>query len=283
MVALVAGFAGVAAGQPKPAAVVLPAVGDPLPLAGAVKFDWLYAVPAIADAAGKVVIHWYCAPTVQTCVDDLARITTLKENSNRVYVVGYINGAKRDAHKLDPIRDSEGVGRGTLAYGANVTAAFKTMGIAGPASVVVDVDGKVAWVATGASPETLDARDAKVEALAARIKDYTASAGGPKVVQANEKFELSMTIKLAGWLVFSHKPGTTMEYKVTVSKDIQCDRTALAGDQLKPVNQTLTATVTCSGSKGSYEALGKINFGYDAPTGATGIGTDGARWRFEIK
>jgi hypothetical protein len=164
-----------------------------------------------------------------------------------------------------------------------VTAAFKTMGIAGPASVVVDIDGKVAWVATGASPEILDARDAKVEALTARIKDYTAAAGGPKVVQANERFELSITIKLAGWLVFSQKPGAATAYKVTVPSDIRCDRTTLAGDQLKPVNQTLTAAVTCSGSKGSYEALGKITFGYDTPTGATGIGTDGARWKFEIK
>lgn len=264
----------------------MPAVGDTLPPGGPIgwpKFEWLYDAPAVRDAAGKVVIHWYCAPNVATCVDDLARILTLKENSNRVYIIGYINGAKRDAQKLDPIRETEGVGRGTLAYGGNVTAAFKSLGIVGPASIVVDVDGKVALVTTSGSPGELDARDAKITALAARIKDYSASAAGPKIVQTNEKFELSMSIRLAAWLVFSKKPGTAMQYKVTIPKDITCDRTTLAGDQLKPVDQTLTASVSCSGPRGIYEALGKINFGYDTPTGATGIGTDGARWKFEIK
>ena len=171
-----------------------------------------------------------------------------------------------------------------LASGpGNVTAAFKSLGIVGPASIVVDVDGKVALVTTSGSPGELDARDAKITALAARIKDYSASAAGPKIVQTNEKFELSMSIRLAAWLVFSKKPGTAMQYKVTIPKDITCDRTTLAGDQLKPVDQTLTASVSCSGPRGIYEALGKINFGYDTPTGATGIGTDGARWKFEIK
>jgi hypothetical protein len=273
--------------QPLPVTVVLPAVGDTLPPNGAVGWptplDWTYGDPAMTDAAGKIVIHWFCAPKIQACTDDLARITTLKENSNRVYVIAYINGTKADAKKLDPIRESEGVGRGTLASGKNVTTIFKKMGIVGPASLVVDVAGKVALVTTGSTPAELDARDAKVNTLAAGIKEYTATVEGPKVVKAGEKFPLSLTIKLASWLTYSKKPGTSLDFKVTPPKDIKCDNTLLKGDQLKPVNQTLTATVNCSGPKGSYEFRGQINFGYDTPSGATGIGTDGANWKFEIK
>lgn len=43
----------------------LPAVGDALGLdgvPGTPKLDWLYDVPSPGDAAGKVVIHWFCAP-----------------------------------------------------------------------------------------------------------------------------------------------------------------------------------------------------------------------------
>jgi hypothetical protein len=266
--------------------VVVPAVGDVLAPNGGEnwpKLEWLYDLPSMPDAAGKIVVHWFCAPKIQACTDDLARITTLKENSNRVYVIAYINGSKRDALKLDPIRESEGVGRGTLAFGRNVTTVFKQMGIVGPVSFVVDVEGKVALVSTGSSPAELDARDAKVNALAAGIKEYTAAVDGPKVVKAGEKFSLAMTIKLASWLTYSKKPGTTLEFKVMPPKDIKCDTTSLKGDQLKPANQTLTASVSCSGPKGSYEIRGIFNFSYDTPGGATGIGTDGANYKFEIK
>jgi len=276
-----------AASQPKaPTAVVLPVVGSDLAPNGAEGWPtllWLYDNPAMVDAAGKIVIHWFCAPKVAACTDDLARITTLKENSNRVYVIAYINGTKRDAQKLDPIRESEGVGRGTVAFGGNATAMFKKLGIVGPASLVVDVDNKVALVVTGSSPAELDTRDAKVNALAAGIKEYTAMVAGPKVVKANEKFDLTISIKLAGWLVYSKKPGTTLDFKISPPKDIKCSATTLGRDALKPVNQTITATVSCSGPKGSYEVRGQINFGYDTPNGATGIGTDGANWKFEIK
>src|SRR4051812_49350388 len=109
----------------QPAVVaVLPAVGDSLPLAGHVTWpvrEWLYDVPSEKDAAGKIVIHWFCTQKVKMCVDDLARIVTLKENA-RVYVIAYISGLKGDAKKLDPIRESEGVGRGTVAFGKGVQA-----------------------------------------------------------------------------------------------------------------------------------------------------------------
>ncbi|HEU0036553.1 MAG TPA: hypothetical protein VFQ53_38335 [Kofleriaceae bacterium] len=272
--------------RPTPSVVQLPAVGDTLHPNGAEgwpTFQWLYDVPSMSDAAGKIVVHWFCAPKVQACTDDLARITTLKENSSRIYVVAYINGTKGQAQKLDPIRESEGVGRGTLAYGKGVTTLFKKLGITGPASIIVDGEGKVAMVATGSSPAELDARDAKVNALITGIKDFTTVVEGPKgaTIKPNEKFQLTMKIQLASWLVYSKR--TAMEYKVMVPKDINCNATTLRGEQLKPVNQGLTASVTCSGPRGIYEVRGQITFGYEQPGGGTGIGTDGATWKFEIK
>jgi acylphosphatase len=263
---------------------VLPAVGDSLDLTGTAswpKLDWLYDVPASSDAAGKVVIHWFCAPKVAACSDDLARIVTLKENG-RVYVIAYINGTKSQAQKLDPIRESEGVGRGTVAYGRGATKLMKELGLTGPASIVVNVDGKVQLVATGPSPAELDARDAKVQAAIAAIKDYVSTPEGPTQVKAGDKFQLSISIKLAAWLKYSDK--SPMEMVVTVPPDIKCDATTLKGEQLKVADKLLTATVTCSGPRGIYEARGELRFGYDAPGGGgTGIGAESARWKFEIK
>jgi len=274
---------GVAHAQP----AKLPVVGDSLPQNGAPGWPdnilWLYDAPSFPDSAGKIVVHWFCAAKVATCTDDLARVITLKENNPRVYVIAYINGAKRDAQKLDPIRGSEGVGRGTVAFGPGTTALFKQMAITGPASLVVDVDNKIALVSTGSSPAELDARDAKVNALASAIHEYTASAEGPKTVKPNEKFTLTMKIQLAGWLRYSKKPGTRQDFTVMVPKDIKCDNTTLRGDQLKVVDQLLTASVTCSGPRGNYEARAQVNFGYETPSKATGIGTDGTTWKFSIQ
>jgi hypothetical protein len=294
VIAAVVGAASVAQAQPtnrpgapakgavKPPPAVLPAVGDPLALEGAAgwpKLDWMYDVPAASDAAGKVVVHWFCAPKVQACTDDLARIVTLKENG-KVYIIAYINGTKAQAQKLDPIRGSEGVGRGTVAFGRGATRLMKDLGITGPASIVVDVDGKVQLVTTSAAPADLDARDAKVSAAAGAIKEYVTSQEGPKLVKAGDKFQLSIAIKLAAWLKYSDK--TPMELVITVPPDIKCDATRLKGDQIKLADKQLTATVTCSGPKGIYEARGELRFGYDAPGGGTGIGAESAGWKFEI-
>lgn len=263
----------------------LPQVGELLAVNGAPgwppKLQWLYDVPSFIDSTGKVVIHWFCAPKVPSCADDLARVLTLKENSNRVYVIAYINGTKAQAKKLDPIRESEGVGRGTLAFGRNVGAIMKKMSITGPASIVVDVDGKIAHVSTGSSPTELDVRDAKVNALAAAIKEYAMTSEGPKLVRINEKFSLAIQVKLASWLKYSKK--TPMSFKLMAPKDIKCDATSLTGAQLKPVDQTLTAKVTCSGPRGIYEVRGQLTFGYDTLGGGAGLGTESANWRFEIK
>src|SRR3954462_2910521 len=190
--AIVASFAATAAAQPTtrpnkapPALAVLPAPGEPLELTGTPswpKLDWLYDVPAPSDAAGKIVIHWFCAPKIAACPDDLARIVTLKEGG-KVYIVAYINGTKAQAQKLDPIRDSEGVGRGTLAYGRGATKLMRDLGLTGPASLVVGVDGKILAVTSGPAPGDLDGCGAKVTAALAAIKDYVSSSDGPTVVK----------------------------------------------------------------------------------------------------
>jgi hypothetical protein len=288
--AIIGGLATTAAAQPTtrpgkapPAPAVLPAVGETLELTGTPswpKLDWLYDVPAPSDAAGKVVIHWFCAPKIAACPDDLARIVTLKEGG-KVYIIAYINGTKAQAQKLDPIRDSEGVGRGTLAFGRGATKLMKDLGLTGPASIVVGVDGKVLAVASGPAPGDLDARDAKVNAALAAIKEYVATSDGPTVVKPGDKFPLTIAIKLAAWLKYSDK--SPMEMAITVPPDIKCDATTLKGEQIKVADKQLTATVTCSGVRGIYEARGELRFGYDAPGGGTGLGAESARWKFEIK
>jgi len=272
------------AAKPPPAApVTFPALGEALGITGTAswpKLDWLYDVPAPNDAAGKVVIHWFCGPKVAACTDDLTRMIALR-NTGRVYVIAYINGSKAQAKKLDPIRESEGVGRGTVAFGRGATKLMKDLGITGPASIVVDVDGKVQLVSTASTPADLDARDAKANAAAAAIKEYVAMSDGPKLAKPGDKFQLSLAIKLAGWLKYSDK--TPKAFQVTLPPDIKCDATTLKGDQIKVADKLLTAAVTCSGPKGIYEGRGELRFGYDAPGGGTGIGTESTDWKFEIK
>jgi hypothetical protein len=282
-------MASAAAAQGKKVPVTpaqLPALGDPLPVAGHAswpKQDYLYDVPSQADAAGKVVVHWFCAPKVATCTEDLARVVTLKENG-RVYVVAHIAGNRGQAKKLDPIRESEGVGRGTVAFGKGAVSLAKQLGFTGPASIIVGVDGKIALVSTAASPGDLDARDKKVNDLVAGIKEYVAaSSDSPKGVKPNDMFTLSMTVKLSPWLSYSKK--TPMGFKLTAPPDFKCDAKELKGDQLKidPAQQTLTAAVTCAAPRGIYEARGELRFGYQTLNNEAGLGTEGAKWKFEVK
>ncbi len=263
----------------------MPKIGDTLAVSGPDSWPtlaWMYDEPSRTDSAGKVVVHWFCARNITGCTDDLARLIALKENTPGVYIIAYIRGSRYAAKKLDPIRGSEGVGRGTVAFGAHASQLFRALSITQPVSIVVGVDNKVQLVTTGIEPTALDARDAKIHALVNAVKLYTATSDGPKKVKAGEKFQLSLTIRLADWLVYSKKSGTTLEFKARVPEELTCDHTSLSGAQLQPVNQTLTVRMTCSGPHGSYEAAGQIQFAYDAPTGATGIGADGAKWKFLI-
>lgn len=269
---------------PPPAPATLPVVGEQITVTGTPlwgKQDWLYDVPNPKDAAGKVLVHWFCGPKVKTCVDDLARIVTLKE-AGRVYIVAHIDGSKAQAKKLDPIRESEGVGQGTVGYGKGVTKIMKQLGVTGPASIVVDVEGKVALVSTGSSPAELDGRDKKVADLVAAIKEYTATVSeSPKNVKPGDKFTLSIAIKLSSWLTYSTT--TPRELKMTVPPDFKCDATVLKGEQIKVDGANLTASVSCTAPKGIYEARGDLRFGYTTPTNASGLGTEGGKWKFEVK
>jgi hypothetical protein len=272
------------AGKPAtPPPARLPAVDEALGLdgvPGTPRLDWLYDVPSPGDAAGKVVLHWFCAPRIAACTDDLARVLALRD-AGRVYIVAYINGSKAEARKLDPIRESEGVGRGTVAFGRGVTRLMKDLGVTGPASIIVGVDGKVVRVITSGAPADLDARDAKVKDAVSWIHEYVTITDGPGEVQLGETFELAITIRLASWLKYSTR--TPMEFDLTAPSDLKCDATRLRGDQIKVDGQRLSARVTCSGPRGSYEARGELRFGYDAPGGGTGMGAQSYNWKFEIK
>ena len=262
----------------------MPKVGDSMSLGGSggwPTMQWAYNAPSANDAAGRVVIYWFCTPKVAACIDDLARIVTLRE-AGGVYIVAYINSSLRDSKKLDPIRESEGVGRGTVAAGPNVKKLFKQLGIAkGPASIVVDVDGKVKLVATSGDLNELDSRDTIVKQLIDAIQLFSTSNQGPKTPKPNEKFAFTFKVELANWLSYSKK--TPMQYTVSVPKEIKCDATKLTGDQLKIDGRTLTATVTCSAPRGNYQVRGEIRFGYENPDRTTGLGNDGATWTFEVK
>ena len=272
-----------AAKAPPPPPATLPAVGELLPLTGAPswgKHDYLYDAPDEKDAAGKIVVHWFCGPKVKTCADDLARIVTLKE-TGKVYVVAHIDGAKGAAKKLDPSRESEGVGQGTVSFGKGATKLMKQLAVKGPLSIVVDVDGKVALVSTTSTPTDLDARDAKVNALAVAIKAYSVAVGeSPKNLKPGDKFTLSISIQLSKWLSYSSK--TPRAYKLTVPPEFKCDAKGLTGDQLKIDGNAMTASIGCTAPKGIYEARGELRFGYTTSSG-DGLGTEGGKWKFEVK
>ena len=38
----------------------------------------------------------------------------------------------------------------------------------------------------------------------------------------------------------------------------------------------------CTAPKGIYQARGEIRFGYDSPSSGTGLGNDGATWKFVV-
>lgn len=268
---------------PASADPMLPKAGEQLSLQGGADWPgltWLYDSPSGTDAAGKVVIHWFCAQRIKTCATDLARLITLRDTGH-VYIVAYINGPIADAKKLDPIRESEGVGHGTVATGPAVKKLFKTLGIAkGPVSIVVDLDGKVKLVTSSGDINELDSRDTIVKSLVDAIKPFTTSNDAPKTAKANQKMTFTFKVQLGSWLTFSKKSPT--EFTFQAAKEVKCDATTLKGDQLKVDGKTMTAQVTCTAPKGSYQARAEIRFGYDSPNGATGLGNDGATWKFEV-
>lgn len=259
----------------------IPKVGDPMPWPTVKKF-WLGDPPNAADAAGKVVIHWFCSGKVATCKDDLARLTELRESNAKVYVIAYLSDAKnkRAATKLDPIRDD--VGAGATAYGKEVDRLGATIGLPAGGSIVQDVDGKVALIAPSTDADFLDKRDQKVKALIEAIKEYTVASSGPNQVKVGEKFELKVTVQLASWLTTSSK--SPVEFALSNPPNITCTATKLAAKDVKMDAKTIAATFSCTAGKaGSYETSASLRFGFDNPTRATGVGSDSARWKFIAK
>lgn len=244
--------------------------------------DWLDGAPLAGDTAGKVVVHWFCKPRVEDCRIDLARIFNMREQGN-VYVIAYIDGTRRDAIKLDPVRGDTGAG--AVAYGKPVRKLFKQLaiGAALPMSIVVGVDGKVALVTSTGDPDQLDARDQKVTALVEAIKIFTVSSHCPAApIKKGERFELQVAVELAPWLAFD---AATMqpEVKLTLPPDVTCDATSLKGAALKVEGQKLSGAVGCRGAvKGSYEASGRLRFSYRGPNKAVGVGEDAVRWKFTV-
>ena len=242
--------------------------------------QWLGEPPSANDAAGRVVLHWFCAAKNKVCKDDLARVMTLRENG-KVYVVAYIAGGKRDAQKLDPVRDA--VGAGAVAFGPAVVKAMGLNGFGlGPASVILGVDGNVAHIENGGEPDILDEREAKIAELGNAIKDFSVAVAGPKgSIKAGERFELKVTLELAPWLAFNRKAVT--EYALTVAPDFVCDAKKIGADKMQIDGKRLVASIGCVvNGKGSYEARATYRFGYDHPAGTTAMGTDSVGWKFDV-
>lgn len=279
LAASVAATLALAAAATTPAHAETPAIGETW-VWPTVK-DWLEGPPSGNDAAGKVVVHWFCKAKVEDCKIDLARIYNMREQGS-IYVIAYINGSKRDALKLDPVRGD--VGAGAVAYGKSVAALFKKMsiGAALPMSIVLDVDGKVALVTYTGDPDQLDARDQKVTALVDAIKTFEVHGTCPVApIKKGERFELNVTAEIASWLTFD--ASVQPEIKLTLPPDVTCEATVLKGAAIKVAGRKLSAVVGCRGSvKGSYEATGSLRFSYRAPNKAIGVGEDAVRWRFTV-
>lgn len=257
-----------------------PKVGDSF--AWPAQKSWLEDPPVANDSAGKVVVHWFCSSRVAQCKDDLARLIALRE-AGKIYVIGYINGGKRDAQKLDPVRSA--IAGGAVAYGPAVPKLMKAYGLGtGPAAIVVGTDGKVAHVQLGGDPDSLDKRDTAVNELVAKIKEFTVTNDGPAAaVKIGERFEFKLNIELAPWLTFNSKAPT--EVALTAPAELKCDALKLGADKLKLDDlRHLSATFSCSSTaKGNYEVRAEYRFGYQSPNGTQALGSDGIRWKFQVK
>ena len=231
------------------------------------------------SADGSVVIHWFCTPKLSACVDDLARIVRFREAGD-VYVVWHLNAPLREAKEMIP--PAAGVATGRIDAGPDVQQLFKRLRIAnGPASVVVDLDGTIKAVTSSADVKELDSRDAIIRNLVANAKPYTITKLGPTSGKAGAKLAFTVQVQLGRWTRGFNVAGITF-FKFQPARGMTCDEMELNRDQLKFADKTLTATVTCTAPKGSYEASGKIHFEY-RPWDATGaFADDRVDWTFGV-
>jgi hypothetical protein len=273
---LAAAVAAAAVLLPAAAMADVPRVGDTLSWPNAAK--WVSEGPVGTDAAGRVVILWFCSVKVPECADDLARVVELKD-AGKVYVIAYIADAKskKAAMKLDPLRDD--VGAGALAFGKDVDRLAATLGLPTGGSIVLDTDGKVALVAPSTEPDFLDKRDAKVKALVDAIKEYTVSTTGGGKVTVGERFNLEVNVVLSAWNTFNAK--APLEIELGALPNVTCTSNKLTTTGVRMDARTMTGTFSCIAAKaGSYEAAAQLRFGYTNPRSATGVGADSTRWKF---
>jgi len=279
------GSAPAAAQAPAPTTIKVGDVQQLAPVAWP-KMLWSYGSPSGNDSAGKVVIHWFCTPKVEACADDLARIVTMRETGN-VYVVAYLNGSQRESKKLDPIRESEGVGRGSVATGPGVKKLFKELGIKkGPFSIVVDPYGKVKMGATSGHPNELDPLTAMVQPIAGPNPAHATDQYGTQAPRPTPKPNILIRNQApalhefsAGNLFCRRRPRQSIPRAASKRVGPTPTRT---GDKSKIGGKMLTAAITCTAPKGMYEARGELRFGYANPSGATGLGAEAADWKFEV-
>jgi hypothetical protein len=281
IVTVIASAASVTA-QAQPASAPPLAVGQPW--YPALTPQWLDEAPSVPDSAGKLTMHWFCAPKNAACKDDLARVLSLRD-AGKIYVIAYVMGSKKDALKFNPIGDA--VGAGAVGYGPKVAKLMGTYGLgAGPAAIVINVDGKVAMIANGGDTAKADERDKKLNELVSGIKEFTVTGRGPvAAVKTGQRFELGVDIELATWLAFDRKAIT--EFSLTVSPDFKCETLSLKGDNVKIDGRKLSASIGCVvAGTGAYEARAQFRFGYKNPNGtsaaASALGQDSLGWKFAV-
>ena len=247
-----------------------------------VRRGWIGDPPSASDAAGKVVIHWFCSVKVSVCRDDLARLVQLREDNTKVYVIAYIADArsKRSAQKLDPVR--EDVGYGAVAYGKEVDRLGPALGLPAGGTIVVDADGRTALVGPSTDPDTLDKRDNKVKALADAIREYRLSRSGPTAVKVGDKFNLDLKVELSSWLNLNRS--APFQFTLNVPSTITCTSSKLGLNDVRVDGRVVTASYHCSATRGgNYELTAALRFGYVTSSRATGVGSDQVRWKFQAK
>jgi hypothetical protein len=135
-------------------------------------------------------------------------------------------------------------------------------------------------VTTSGDLNELDARDAVAKQLVESVKTHVATSDGPSSGKVGQKLTFTLKIQLARWLRYSKR--APMEMTLTAAKEIKCDAMTLKGDQLKIEDKVLTASVSCTAPRGSYQVRGDLRFGYESPTGAQGLGSESATWKFDV-
>ena len=261
----------------------MPAAGDTLPLSPDYwgKQKWLYDAPSENDAAGKVVIHWFCPPKVQACTDDLARIITLRDNG-KVYIVAYIDGnaSLREEARSDPRERGRRQGHGRVRPGRH-QADEEARREARP-----DVDrrptstARSSWSRPTATPPRSTRATRRSTRSIGAIKEFTTSHEGPATVKAGDKFTLAFKVQLAQLaevLAEARRRSSTSRSRRTSSATRRRSRATSSrsradADRARSTAPRPTASTRRAARSGSATT---------SPGGSRASATDGANWKFE--